>query len=153
MLICKFDKPDLGLIRIKCNLTIHATLISLFKSQIMKNLKLFLALFSILFFFSSCESLEKTDLVRREVITKVENKTLVYELYLTGLDKYRYTFKLVGTQDSTQLFEAHFTDETANYMNIDIEQEKNNIRIILDKPVEHQTKTVDGFTYELASAK
>jgi hypothetical protein len=119
----------------------------------MKNAGRFLLLFIFIACLSSCEGLEKTDLIKRQTITQVQNKELVYEMYLTGLDKYRYTYKLVGPQDSTQLFEAKFTDETANNLEMEIEQSSNRFRIILDRPTETQTKTVDGVTFELAGTK
>jgi hypothetical protein len=119
----------------------------------MKNLKLFLLFIGFAFYFSSCESLEKTDLVRSEVITNVQGKTLAYELYLTGTEKYRYNFILAGPQDTTQLFEIRFTDETANNMAMEIEQGNNRIKIKLDKKIVPQSKTVDGFTYELEGIK
>ena len=119
----------------------------------MKNRNLFLLLFAFVCCLSSCEALEKTDLIKREVITDVKGKSLVYEMYVTGLDKYRYNYKLVSPQDSTQLFEVRFMDETANNMEMEIEQSRNRIKIILDRPTEHQTKTVDGFTYELQGTK
>ncbi len=119
----------------------------------MKNAGRFLLLFIFMCCLSSCEGLEKTDLVKRQTITQVQNKDLVYELYLTGLDKYRYTYKLVGPQDSTQLFEAKFLDETANNLEMEIEQSGKRLKIILDRPTETQTKTVDGVTFELAGSE
>ncbi|HSI90902.1 MAG TPA: hypothetical protein VK927_07265 [Adhaeribacter sp.] len=102
---------------------------------------------------TSCEALEKTDMIRSEPIMQVQDQTLIYEMYLTGTDKYRYAYKLVNAQDTTQLFEAKITDETANNLGMEIEKTGNGYKIILDKPIEKQQKTVDGVTYQLEGTK
>ena len=119
----------------------------------MKNCCTFFGLIGFLFCLNSCESLEKTDLVRSEVITNVKGKNLVYKMYLTGTDKYRYNFMLASPKDTTQLFETHFTDESANYVEMEVEQNQNSLKILIDKQIEPQAKTIDGFTYKLEATK
>lgn len=102
---------------------------------------------------TGCEGLEKTDKVRSEVLTQVNGKSLLYEMHLTGLDKYRYVYRLAGPQDTTQIFETRFTDETGNYAGMELEQTPNGLKIILDRPVEKQTKTIDGVIFELEGTK
>ncbi|MBK0403709.1 hypothetical protein I5M27_11980 [Adhaeribacter sp. BT258] len=119
----------------------------------MKNLRLFLVFFGLAFYFSSCDALEKTDRVRSEVITEVKGKNLVYEMWLTGTEKFHYKFMLAGPQDTTQLFEAKFQDPTASEAIMEIEQTNSGLKIVLDKQIEKQTKTVDGVTYELEGKK
>jgi hypothetical protein len=119
----------------------------------MKNLKLLPVLFGLLLCCCGCEGLEKTDLIERKEIMNIDNKSLLYELHLTGLDKYRYTYKLATNHDTIQLFETRYTDETANNITMEIEHERNRIKLLLDRPTEHQSKTVDGITYELEGTK
>ena len=119
----------------------------------MKYSKLIFLLFGFVIFLSSCEALEKTDLVKSETITTVEGKAVVYEMYVTGLDKFRYNFSLAGIKDTTQLFEARFTDETASDVAMEIEQTRKHLKIKLDRPTPTQTKTINGFTYELSGTK
>ena len=119
----------------------------------MKNLNLFLLLFGFVFTLSSCDALEKTDRVRSEVITEVKGKNLVYEMWLTGTEKFHYKFMLAGPQDTTQLFETKFQDPTAAEAVMDIRQTSTGLKILLDKQIEKQSKTVDGVTYELEGTK
>lgn len=119
----------------------------------MKNIRLFLLLSGFVFALSSCDSLEKTDRVRSEVITEVKGKNLVYEMWLTGTEKFHYKFMLAGPQDTVQLFEAKFQDPTASEAVIEIEQTGSGFKIVLDKQIEKQSKTVDGVTYELEGTK
>ena len=119
----------------------------------MKNLCLFLLLSGFVFALASCDSLEKTDRVRSEVITDVKGKNLIYEMWLTGTEKFHYKFMLAGPQDTTLLFETRFQDPNANEAVIEIEQTRSGLKIVLDKQIEKQTKTVDGVTYELEGKK
>lgn len=118
----------------------------------MKNLTLFLLLLTF-GFLSGCDALEKTDRVRSEVITEIKGKNLVYEMWVTGTEKFHYKFMLAGPQDTTQLFEARFQDPTASEAVMEIEQTRAGLKINLDKQIETQTKTVDGVTYELVGTK
>ena len=119
----------------------------------MKNLNLLLLLFAFVCLLSSCDALEKTDMVRSEVITEVKGKNLVYEMWLTGTEKFHYKFMLTGPQDTTQLFEARFQDPTASEAIMEIRQTRTGLKILLDKQIEGQSKTVDGVTYELQGTK
>ena len=119
----------------------------------MKNLRLFLLLSGFVFTLASCDALEKTDRVRSEVITEVKGKNLVYEMWLTGTEKFHYKFMLTSPQDTTQLFEARFQDPTASEAIMEIRQTRTGLKILLDKQIEGQTKTVDGVTYELQGTK
>lgn len=119
----------------------------------LKIIKCFLLPLFLLAFLAGCEGLEKTDKIRSEVLTKVNGKSLVYEMYLTGLDKYRYVYRLAGPGDTTQIFETSFTDDSGNYAGMELEQTRNGLKIILERPVEKQTKTIDGFTFELEGTK
>jgi hypothetical protein len=119
----------------------------------MKALCIFFAFFVFTLSMSSCDSLEKTDRVRSEVITEVKGKNLVYEMWLTGTEKFHYKFMLAGPQDTVQLFEAKFQDPTASEAVIEIEQTGSGFKIVLDKQIEKQSKTVDGVTYELEGKK
>src|SRR5690606_26119015 len=105
------------------------------------------------FTLASCDALEKTDRVRSEVITEVKGRNLVYEMWLTGTEKFHYRFMLAGPQDTLQLFDAKFQDPTASEAIMEIEQTRSGLKILLDKQIEKQTKTVDGVTYELEGTK
>jgi hypothetical protein len=119
----------------------------------LKNLKPLLFLPFVFSMLTGCEGLEKTDKIRSEVLTEVKGKSLVYEMYLTGLDKYRYVYKLAGPQDTTQLFETSFTDASGNYASMELEQTRKGLKILLDRPIEKQSKTVEGVTFELEGTK
>ncbi|MFC5271072.1 hypothetical protein [Adhaeribacter terreus] len=119
----------------------------------MKILRDLLVFFSFVFTLASCDALEKTDRVRSEVITEVKGKNLMYEMWLTGTEKFHYKFILAGPQDTTQLFEARFQDPTASEAIMEIEQTGSGLKIVLDKQIEKQSKTVDGVTYELEGKK
>ena len=119
----------------------------------MKYINLIFLFFGFVILLSSCEALEKTDLVKSEIITTVQGKAVIYEMHVTGLDKFRYNFLLAGLKDTTQLFEARFTDETACDVAMEIEQTHKHLKIKLGRPTPTQTKVIDGFTYELQGSK
>ena len=83
----------------------------------------------------------------------VNGDTLVYQMYLTGLYKFRYEFNLVNNRDTTNVFTTEFTDEAGNEAIMEIEPSPTLVRIVLDKPVADQTKTIKGVTYELKGTK
>lgn len=101
----------------------------------------------------SCSSLEQTDKIRSEMITATDGDTLLYEMYQTGLDKYRYEYNLKNGNKTTQLFTAEFTGEAGSEARMDIERGRNEIRVILDKPIENQSKQVNGTNYVLKGTK
>ena len=115
----------------------------------MKKLSLLLLSGGLVFALGSCDSLEKTDKVRSEIVTATNGDTLVYEMYLTGLKKFRYEFNVVNNRDTTSVFETSFEDSKGNEAMMEIEPINGGLRITLDKPVDDQTKTVNGVIYEL----
>ena len=102
---------------------------------------------------TSCDSLEDTSLVRTETVMPVSGDTLIYQMYMTGLYKFRYEFNLVNSRDTTNVFSTEFTDESGNEARMEIEPSATLIRIELDKPIENQTKTIKGVTYELKGTR
>src|SRR5688500_15434069 len=96
----------------------------------MKNLCLYCLLFLFAGILISCDALEKTDKVRSEVITGVKGKNLVYEMWLTGAEKFHYKFLLAGPQDTTQLFETRFQDAGGAEAIMDIRQTGTGLKIL-----------------------
>ena len=118
-----------------------------------KNLKLLALLGAAIVTFSACEALQDEAAVKSETITEINGRSFVYELFKTGPDKYRYEFNLIGPADTTQIMTADLHASDGNEPTMEIEQGRNSIKVLVDKPIGTGSKTIDGFTFEIVGSK
>lgn len=105
---------------------------------------------------TNCDSLEDTSLVRTEPLSIINGDTLLVDMYMTGLYKFRYEFSLSnGQRKIPKLFVAEFEDKNGNEAQLEIEQSANLVRVIMDKPVTgYSVPAPDtGVRYELQGTK
>ena len=109
--------------------------------------------FILVLWMSSCDIFNQNDFIEREKITEIGKMILIYDLYQTGIDNYRYEFKLIAGQDTTHLFESYLNDATANNSQFSIEKGHNEIRLKINKPIGIQEKEASGITFKLEGIK
>lgn len=79
----------------------------------------------------------------------IDNKELVYYLYHTGTDNYRYEFKIIENQDTTDLFISYLNDATAKNSTFIINEENKKINIKSNKSLGRQKNEALGGTFIL----
>ncbi|MEN7551902.1 hypothetical protein AAG747_28555 [Rapidithrix thailandica] len=80
-------------------------------------------------FFIGCG--EQKDFVHKVELAPINtNGTLYYDLYKTGIDNYKYEFKISTKQDTLDVFEVHLNDAT--YKNIEFNVKENRDTIFIN---------------------
>ncbi len=103
----------------------------------------------IAFIVNSCNSFNKNDFVKSDKIYEIEERELFYELYQTGIDNFRYEFKVIYKKDTIKLFNAYLNDATAKNSSFTIENKNGIININSNKPIGNFEKTEFGMNFKL----
>ena len=119
----------------------------------MKHQRPLLILFGLLIWINSCELFNQNDFIETFKIADIDDKELVCNLYQTGIDNYRYEFKIIKSQDTTDLFDAYLNDATANNSIFTLEKENEKMIIISNKPIGRLEQKVHGQIFILEGVK
>lgn len=95
-----------------------------------------------------CSSLYRNDYLHTLQLTDSKQPELICKVYQTGIDNYRYEFKLTENGDTTELFDAYLNDasQTEDFM---IEESSGHVGILSHQNLGNTSKTVRGVRYDL----
>jgi hypothetical protein len=99
--------------------------------------------------FSSCSLLEQNEIIRTEEIGDIKGKKLIYSLYQTGIDNYRFEFKVVNSKDTSEITTMFLNDASANYLKFEIQEYPAKVMIRVNKPIGNETKRIGEINYEI----
>jgi hypothetical protein len=102
---------------------------------------------------SSYDMFNQNDFIETIKIAAIDDNELICNLYQTGIDNYRYEFKIIEGQDTTDIFDTYLNDATAKNSTFTIEKENEKIVIISNKPIGRLEKEVGGQTFVLEGIK
>jgi hypothetical protein len=77
----------------------------------------------------SCPRLEQNDLTAYEDLGQTTKGIIIYKLYQTGIDNYRYEFYLVDSGDAVDIFQSYLNDATYKGLRFIIQESKDTIKI------------------------
>lgn len=77
----------------------------------------------------SCSRLEQNDLIVSEDLGQTTKGTIIYKLYQTGIDNYRYEFYLVDSGDSVDIFQSYLNDATYKGLKFIVRETKDTVKI------------------------
>ena len=98
---------------------------------------------------NSCNMFNQNDFIESGKIVGVDDKEMIYNLYQTGHDNYRYEIRLIENQDTLGLFTSYLNDATARNTRFTIQEEGKAVIIKMNKPVADQEKKVNLSTFYL----
>jgi hypothetical protein len=101
--------------------------------------------------FNSCDGLYQNDhIYYSSTVGEIEGKNIVYDIYQTGIDNYRYEIYILGYRDTTRLFLAYLNDAIADNSQFDLHVTNSKIEIKCNKSIGYQEKLINGKTFVLA---
>jgi hypothetical protein len=95
------------------------------------------------FLIFGCSTIEHDNFIEAKDVGKTTVGNVVYKIYQTGVDNYRYEFYLVSGVDTTQLFESHLSDATYTHIRLLIQENGDTIKLKSNWSLGQQLKTVD----------
>lgn len=84
----------------------------------------------------SCSFLKQNDFIISKVISKNTNEQILYDVYQTGIDNYRFEFKAVNHPDTIKLFEYFLNDATYKAMRFKITPSNDTLTIVTNMPTD-----------------
>ena len=91
-----------------------------------------------------CSTLEQNDFVEERDLGKTTKGTILYKLYQTGTDNYRYEFYSVDHMDTTDPFQTYLNDATYKGIRFIVQETGDTIRIKSTRDLGQFTKTIEG---------
>ena len=91
-----------------------------------------------------CSSLEQNDFVEKRDLGKTTRGTILYKLYQTGIDNYRYEFYSVDDNDTTDLFQTYLNDATYEGIRFIVQETGDTTKIKSTRDLGQLTKKIGG---------
>lgn len=96
-----------------------------------------------------CSTLEQNDFIETKVLGKTTHGTIVYKLYQTGIDNYRYEFCLVDKVDTADIFETYLNDATYHNIKFIVLENNDTTKIKSNRDIWHVSKKIDDHVFTL----
>lgn len=90
----------------------------------------------------ACSSLEQNDFIEDKDLGKTTKGTIIYRLYQTGIDNYRYEFYSVDNSDTIDIFQTYLNDATYKGLRFIVQEIKDTIKIKSNRDLGQLTKEV-----------
>ena len=115
-----------------------------YQMNLFKNVRQYFTLTALLLMVS-CSFFEQNDFIVSKVISKNTNEQILYDIYQTGIDNYRFEFKAVNKSDTINLFEYFLNDATYKAMRFKNFTSNDTVTIITNMPTDFKfSKTKMG---------
>ncbi|MBI3221219.1 MAG: hypothetical protein HYZ44_17045 [Bacteroidetes bacterium] len=96
-----------------------------------------------------CSPLEQNDFIESKEVGKTNHGTIVYKLYQTGIDSYRYEFCLVDKVDTTDIFETHLNEATYHNIRFIVVENGDTTKIKSNRDFWHLSKNIGDHVFTL----
>ena len=96
---------------------------------------------------ASCSFFEQNDFIISNVISKHTNEQIFYDVYQTGIDNYRFEFKVVSNSATIKLFDYFLNDAAYTAMRFKNFTSSDTLTIVTNLPTDFKfSKTKNGTT-------
>jgi hypothetical protein len=96
-----------------------------------------------------CSTLEQNDFIEVKELGKTTRGTIVYKLYQTGIDNYRYEFHLADKSDTTDIFELYLNDATYHNVKFIVLETSDTISIKSNRDIWHFSKKIGDHVFSI----
>ncbi len=97
-----------------------------------------------------CSTLEQNDLIEVKELSRTTSGTIIYKLYQTGIDNYRYEFYLANNADTTDIFQTYLNDATHRQIKFLVLESNDTVKIKSNRNLGQQTKDLRNQVFTLS---
>ncbi|WP_276373716.1 hypothetical protein [Chryseolinea sp. H1M3-3] len=97
----------------------------------------------------ACSTVEQNELIESKNLGLTTSGNVVYDLYQTGPDNYRYEFSIVDKGDSAALFTAYLNDASFESVELYLLEQNDTIKIRHNRSLGEHTKLNKDKVYQL----
>ncbi|CAD5281352.1 MULTISPECIES: hypothetical protein [unclassified Imperialibacter] len=108
-----------------------------------------IAVSCLLMVFASCNMLYQNEFQEAIDVGEVGDKKVICLLYKTGIDNYRYEFKLVEKADTMDISELFLNDATSQNSDFELQVIDDTVNICLNKPVGQEFRELGNHKFLL----